>query len=379
MSDPILYLHGQGGNAAEAKRFRPLFPDSEVRGLEYRGTTPWETGAEIREAVERMGAGGKSLTLIANSIGAFYAMCAGIEERIRRAYFISPIVAMEKLIADRLAWAGVTEEELKTRGSIPVPFGEDLSWEYLCYVREHPLRWRVPTEILYGSRDGLTSYETMADFAAEYGAGLAVMENGEHFFHTEEQLRFLDEWLRCAGCVPGARVNVCGSTCCILRLLGRGKGGYSFLAERGGKEVVLKQIHHEPCAFYRFGNKIEAERRDYERLRQAGIRIPAMLALDADRERIVKEYIEGAVVLELVRENRPMEAYLAQVREMAAKAREAGLNIDYFPTNFVARDGLLWYVDYECNEYSDAWSFENWGVRWWSRTSELEAYLRQNE
>ena len=30
----------------------------------------------------------------------------------------------------------------------------------------------------------------------------------------------------------------------IIRLLGRGKGGYSYLSEKEGKYVVLKQIHH---------------------------------------------------------------------------------------------------------------------------------------
>ena len=141
---------------------------------------------------------------------------------------------------------------------------------------------------------------------------------------------------------------------------------------------MLKQIHHEPCAYYSFGDKIAAERFDYERLTRAGIRVPRMLDLDAAAERIVKEYIEGPTVFELVRDGRSVEDYLPQVRAMAAQAKAAGLNIDYFPTNFVVRDGLLYYVDYECNGYMDEWSFENWGVRYWSRTSEFEAYLAQH-
>ena len=30
----------------------------------------------------------------------------------------------------------------------------------------------------------------------------------------------------------------------VLRLLGKGKGGYSYLVRDGDKEYVLKQIHH---------------------------------------------------------------------------------------------------------------------------------------
>ncbi|MBQ6464936.1 MAG: hypothetical protein IJJ43_01535 [Oscillospiraceae bacterium] len=170
-------------------------------------------------------------------------------------------------------------------------------------------------------------------------------------------------------------IEVNGKGYAILALLGRGKGGYSWLAEREGRQVVVKQIHHEPCAYYSFGNKIEAERGDYERLCGAGIRIPRMLDLDVPNERIVKEYVEGPTVLELLRDGGSAEPYLPQVRAMAAQARAAGLNIDYFPTNFVVCGGLLYYVDYECNSYMDEWSFDNWGVKYWSQTPELLAYL----
>ncbi len=172
---------------------------------------------------------------------------------------------------------------------------------------------------------------------------------------------------------------VCGKQYRILRLLGHGKGGYSYLAECEGRQVVVKQIHHEPCSYYTFGDKIAAERRDYERLLAAGIRIPRMLAVDPDAERLVKEYVGGPTVFDLVRSGASAEPYLAQVRDMAEKAKSAGLNIDYFPTNFVVREDRIWYVDYECNEYMDEWSFENWGVRYWSRTPEFEAYLKENK
>lgn len=175
------------------------------------------------------------------------------------------------------------------------------------------------------------------------------------------------------------KIIVCDQPYHILHLLGRGKGGYSYLAECEGCQVVLKQIHHEPCDYYAFGNKIEAERRDYECLRGAGIRIPEMLAIDVEQERIVKAYIEGLTVFDLLKVGISVDAYLPQVREMAAQARAFGLNIDYFPTNFVVHDGLIWYVDYECNDYMEEWDFEHWGIRYWSRTPEFEDYLKQNQ
>ena len=153
----------------------------------------------------------------------------------------------------------------------------------------------------------------------------------------------------------------------IIKLLGKGKGGYSYLAKRNGKPYVLKQIHHEPCDYYTFGNKIEAERNDYERLIQAGIRIPKMMDIDIENERIIKEYIEGMTIDELVKQDEMREEYLAQVRKMAKQAKDAGLNIDYYPTNFVVQEGLLYYIDYECNVYEEKWDFENWGVKYWAK------------
>jgi len=164
----------------------------------------------------------------------------------------------------------------------------------------------------------------------------------------------------------------------IIKLLGHGKGGYSYLAETAAQLVVLKQIHHEPCDYYTFGNKIEAERNDYERLINAGIRIPKMLDIDMESERIVKEYIQGDTIFDLVKNHSQVEPYIEQVQEMAGLAKTADLNIDYFPTNFVVRDGVLYYIDYECNRYMDEWSFERWGIRYWSRTPEFEEYVSKH-
>ena len=198
--DLVLYIHGKGGFATESEHYKSLFPDCKVLGLDYKTFTPWETGKEIHDAVCELKKNYDKIILIANSIGAFFSMNAGIEDMIENAFFISPMADMEKRIFNLMQWSGVTEEELKSRGRIPTSFGEDLSWDYLCYVREHPLSWNLPTKILYGSNDNLTSFETMSNFAKKHNAELTVMENGEHWFHTEEQMKFLDEWILNQNC-----------------------------------------------------------------------------------------------------------------------------------------------------------------------------------
>ena len=162
----------------------------------------------------------------------------------------------------------------------------------------------------------------------------------------------------------------------VLRLLGKGKGGYTYLAQRDGVQYALKQIHHEPCDYYQFGDKLAAELGDYERLAALGVPIPKLLEVDREQERLLKELLPGETVYQLVLRDAVEPWHLEQVRALSQALREAGLNIDWFPTNFMCRDGTLYYVDYECNAYMEEWSFERWGVRYWSRTAEFDDYAR---
>ena len=173
-------------------------------------------------------------------------------------------------------------------------------------------------------------------------------------------------------------LDVNGRVFTVKKLLGKGKGGYSYLVTDGAEEYVLKQIHHEPCDYYTFGNKLESEQRDYRRLREIGIRMPVMLDVDESQERILKEYIAGDTIFDLTARDELRPEFFGQMKEMCKLLYTAKINIDYFPTNFVVREGALYYIDYECNEYTAQWDFENWGIKYWSKTPEFLEYIRQN-
>lgn len=196
MNQAIIYIHGKGGNSGEAAHYQSLFENCDVMGLDYAAQTPWEAKDEFPRLLNAACQRYESVIVIANSIGAFFAMNALSDKRIEKAYFISPIVNMEKLISDMMMWANVTEEELCAQKEIKTAFGETLSWDYLCYVKDHPIVWTIPTHILYGEKDNLTSYETISEFANRTNASLTVMKNGEHWFHTKEQMDFLDRWIK---------------------------------------------------------------------------------------------------------------------------------------------------------------------------------------
>ena len=196
MNKVVLYIHGKNGSPDESEHYRPLFQDSDVIGLDYKSFTPWDTGKEIHSKVEILKNKYSEIILIANSIGAFFSLNADLNNQLSKAYFISPIVDMEELIIRMMSWANVSEEQLEKEKIIHTDFGEDLSWDYLSYVREHSIKWNIPTHMLYGSQDNIVSEDSLKAFAKQNNSSLTVMKNGEHWFHTEEQLKFLDDWIR---------------------------------------------------------------------------------------------------------------------------------------------------------------------------------------
>jgi len=159
----------------------------------------------------------------------------------------------------------------------------------------------------------------------------------------------------------------------VICLLGKGKGGYSYLVTDGAHQYVIKQIHHEPCDYYTFGNKLASEMGDYEKLMSIGIPMPRLMDVDHKQERILKEYIDGDTIDRYVLRDAMIPDYYVQIQAMCEKLYAANTNIDYYPTNFVVLNGSLYYIDYECNPYMEQWDFKHWGSKYWSKTPEFIA------
>ena len=156
----------------------------------------------------------------------------------------------------------------------------------------------------------------------------------------------------------------------VIKLLGKGKGGYSYLVKKDNSLFVLKQIHHEPCDYYTFGDKLLSELNDYEKLKKLNLHLPKLIDVDYKNERILKEYIEGDNVFDLVNENKMKDIYYEKIKSISLECKKHNLNIDYYPTNFIVRDDELYYIDYECNEYDIKWDYESWGSKYWSKKNE---------
>ena len=106
--------------------------------------------------------------------------------------------------------------------------------------------------------------------------------------------------------------------------------------------------------------------------------MPAMLETDVENERILKEFIDGDTIYELISQDKMKPVYVEQLYKMCALLYAAHINIDYFPTNFVVHNEEIYYIDFECNDYMEEWNFENWGIKYWSRTPEFLQYVKEH-
>ncbi|NMM65178.1 alpha/beta hydrolase [Clostridium sp. P21] len=138
-----------------------------------------------------------SISLFACSMGAYFSLLSYSNDLLNQCLFLSPVVNMERIINNMMTWFNVSENKLKEEKEISTPIGQTLYWDYYCYVKEHPIvTWNKATSILYGSEDNLCEFDVVSMFAKEFDCHLDIMESGEHYFHTEEQLQYFRQWVK---------------------------------------------------------------------------------------------------------------------------------------------------------------------------------------
>ncbi|MFC0969724.1 alpha/beta hydrolase [Pasteurella multocida] len=197
MKNVVIYVHCKGGNAEEANHYKQFFDDNfEIIGFDYKSLNPWDAKIEFINYFNSIISKYNKIYLIANSIGAYFSLISLSDMPIDKAMLISPIVDMERIILDMMTYENITEDELMLKKEIKTSFGEFLSWQYLSYVRKNTIHWDIPTNILFADNDNMTSVDTMTNFANKINANLTIMRDGEHWFHTDDQMIFLDNWFK---------------------------------------------------------------------------------------------------------------------------------------------------------------------------------------
>lgn len=200
------YVHGMGGNKSEAERFALIAAPRGYQVIavdlpEHGGRTdgaefvPWNVAEEFRVVMDYVKSRWNKVSIRATSIGVYFSLSALKSENIEKCLFVSPLVDMQRMIADLMRLANVTEEELKIRKEIKTDFGQTLSWRYLCYARENAVKAICRnTAILYASGDELIPRETVENFAQKNGCELTVLNGGEHWLHLPSDVEKMELW-----------------------------------------------------------------------------------------------------------------------------------------------------------------------------------------
>ena len=136
------------------------------------------------------------INLWACSMGAFFSLLAYKDEDINQCVFLSPVVNMKVIIDNMMLWSNITEDELREKQEIKTDFGQTLYCDYYEYVKNNPIiNWNKRTTILYGNKDNLQDESIIKEFCNQFNCELSILENGEHYFHTEEQIKFYKNWI----------------------------------------------------------------------------------------------------------------------------------------------------------------------------------------
>ena len=126
MKKVILYIHGKGGSHLEAEQYKKNCLGSDMIGIEYNDYLPWIVQNQIQSVYDKVCERYDCIYLIANSIGAYFAMHTLQDCDIAKALFISPVLDMERLILDMMSWANVSEKDLREKGEIYALLGKIL-------------------------------------------------------------------------------------------------------------------------------------------------------------------------------------------------------------------------------------------------------------
>lgn len=186
-------------NAALTKGFQVLSFDLPKHGDRVNEATLCEVQTcveELRIIMQYAKTNWKHISLFANSMGAYFSLLAYPSEPLEKAFFLSPVVDMQRIIENMMMSFSITEEQLERQRIVSTPMGQDLYWDYYCFVKKHPvIKWSVPTYILKGDNDDLCESNVVVQFTERFSCKLNIAKEAGHYFHTPTELFELNKWL----------------------------------------------------------------------------------------------------------------------------------------------------------------------------------------
>ena len=211
-----IYAHGQGGSKDDAEFLASIICKQgwQVISFDLPGHgqrrhepascksifyDPRHTILEFREILSYAKKRWEEIALFAVSIGAWFILQSFRDEKLSDCLFVSPILDMKCVISNIMRRAGISRERLKQERMILTPARQPLFWEYWSFVLNNPItKWETSIRILYAENDDMTPLCIVRNFAQKFDCDLSVMKNGEHWFHTPQQLDYLRRWIKLA-------------------------------------------------------------------------------------------------------------------------------------------------------------------------------------
>lgn len=172
----FLFVHGLHGRKEEALAFAEVAVPKGYQVLAIDlpvERKPWEVLPMLNEVRDYLYMNWKYVSVRANSIGSWFSLLSFQGKVINQALLVSPLLDMKKFIEKQ-------------------PSREE---DYYEWVINNPItRWDAPTYILRPKVDLVVSDEVGRDFINQHHCQVTVMADGEHWFHTPEQIVLLRTW-----------------------------------------------------------------------------------------------------------------------------------------------------------------------------------------
>ncbi|OJF76088.1 MAG: hypothetical protein BKP49_08010 [Treponema sp. CETP13] len=167
-----------------------------------------------------------------------------------------------------------------------------------------------------------------------------------------------------------------GDVYSYLSKIGEGKSAISLLYENHNhKKVTLKNYIQTEQNAIPLTEAVNFEILSHERMAVAGISIPKLIGFNKEKLLLVKEYIDGPVMIDYVAQGKITDQILQKMFDLHYKLKRAGFHVDFYPANFIICNDRMYCIDYEAHEYNSEWDFINWGIFYWLNTNGIKEFL----
>ena len=168
----------------------------------------------------------------------------------------------------------------------------------------------------------------------------------------------------------------------ILKILGKGKTGISYLVNKNQEQFVLKVMNKDVPDYEKQLEIFRGEKFSYERMSKIGEGVPKLYEFNEENNYLVKEYIDGVCASDLAangygKNNGLTDFHFELIFDLHKRFKQVGIHVDYFPTNFIyTSDNKIFCIDYECYDYNSEWDFENWGIYYWLNQEGMQEHIQ---